>query len=41
MLSVVVLNKMVTKGKGTIRKYDFVGVGVVLLEEICHCGGRL
>ena len=28
-------------GSNTIRKYSFVGVGVVLLEEVCHCGGRL
>ena len=23
---------------GTIRKCGLVGVGVVLLEEVCHCG---
>ena len=28
-------------GSGTIRRYGFVGVGVVLLEEVCHCGGGL
>ena len=24
-------------GSGTIRRYGFVGVGVTLLEEMCHC----
>jgi hypothetical protein len=24
---------------GTIRIYSLVGVGVALLEEVCHCGG--
>ena len=28
-------------GSGSTRRHDFVGVGVVLLEEVCHCGGRL
>ena len=28
-------------GSGTIRRCGLVGVGVPLLEEICHCGGRL
>jgi hypothetical protein len=23
---------------GTIRRYGLVGVGVALLEEVCHCG---
>ena len=23
---------------GTIRRYDFIGIGVALLEEMCHCG---
>ena len=26
-------------GSGTIRRCGFVGVGVALLEEVCHCGG--
>ena len=26
-------------GSGTIRRYDFVRVGMALLEEVCHCGG--
>ena len=26
---------------GTIRMYGFTGVGVALLKEACHCGGRL
>ena len=29
------------RGSGTIRRRGLVGVGVVLLEEVCHCGGRL
>ena len=29
------------KGSGTITRYSFIGVGVVLLEEVCHCGGGL
>ena len=28
------------KGSGTIRKCD-LEVGVVILEEVCYCGGRL
>lgn len=26
-------------GSGTIRKRGLVGVDVILLEEVCHCGG--
>lgn len=26
-------------GSSTIRRYCVVGVGVTLLEEMCHCGG--
>jgi hypothetical protein len=28
-------------GTGIIRNYDFVGIGVALLEEVCHSGGGL
>jgi hypothetical protein len=28
-------------GTGTIRRYGLVGVGVALLEEMCHCGHGL
>ena len=28
-------------GSGTIGKCDFVGVGMVSLEEVSHDGGRL
>jgi hypothetical protein len=28
-------------GSGTIRRYGLVGVGVVLLEDVCHCGDGL
>ena len=27
-------------GSGTVRRYDFDGVDMTLLEEVCHCGGR-
>jgi hypothetical protein len=28
-------------GNGTIRRCGLVGIGVALLEETCHCTGRL
>ena len=28
-------------GSGIIRKCGLVGVDMVLLEKVCHCGGRL
>ena len=28
-------------GTGTIRRYGLVGIGVVLLEKVCHCVGGL
>lgn len=28
-------------GNGTIGRCGFVGVGMALLEGVCHCGGRL
>ena len=28
---------MLGPGHGTIRRYGLVGVGVALLEEVCHC----
>ena len=28
-------------GSGSIRSCGFVGVGVTLLEEVCHCGDGL
>ncbi|MGE9574344.1 hypothetical protein ACQP3C_25135, partial [Escherichia coli] len=37
----VVLKKMAPKGSGTVRRCGFVGVGVALLEEVCHCGDGL
>ena len=27
-------------GSGTIRRCDLVGVGVAMLEEVCHFGDR-
>jgi hypothetical protein len=32
---------MPTPGSGTIRKCGLVGVGMALLEEVCHFGGGL
>ena len=28
-------------GRGTIRRCGLVGIDVSLLEEVCHCVGRL
>ena len=28
-------------GNDTIRSYNIVGIGVALLEGVCHCGSRL
>ena len=32
---------MLGPGSGTIRRRGLVGVGVALLEEVCHFGGGL
>jgi hypothetical protein len=32
---------MLGPGSGIIRNYGLTGVGVALLEEVCHCGGGL
>jgi hypothetical protein len=32
---------MLGPGIGCIRGYDLVGVGVALLEKVCHCGSVL
>ena len=32
---------MLDPGSGTIERCGLVGVGVVLLEEVCHCGSGL
>lgn len=37
---VVVCRKMAPKGKDAIKKCGLVGVGMVFLEEVCHCGDR-
>ena len=29
------------KRSGTIRRCDLVGIGMALLEEVCHCGHGL
>jgi hypothetical protein len=29
---------MLGPGSGTITRCSLVGVGVALLEEVCHCG---
>ena len=33
--------KMLGPGNGSIRRCGLIGVGVALLEEACHCEGRL
>jgi hypothetical protein len=30
---------MLGSGSGTIRRCGLLGVGVALLEEVCHCRG--
>ena len=35
----IVPNKLI--GNDNIRRCDFVEVGVILLEEVCHCVGGL
>ena len=32
---------MHSPGNGTTRRCGLNGVGVALLEEVCHCGGGL
>jgi hypothetical protein len=32
---------MLCPGSSTIRRNSLVGIGVALLEEVCHCGGGL
>ena len=27
------------KGSGTIRRYDYAGISIALLKEVCHCQG--
>ena len=41
MMVAAVCKKMTPKESRNIRRNDLVGVGLVLLEEMCHCGGRL
>ena len=36
-LNVIDLHKLI--GNGNIRRYGLVGVGAVLLEEVCHYEG--
>jgi hypothetical protein len=31
---------ILSPGNGTSRRCDLVGVGVALLEEVCHCEGE-
>ena len=40
-VAVVVWKKIAPKGNSPIRRCDLVGIGVVLLEEVCHCGGKI
>ena len=37
-IHVVILN-VLGPGNATIRRCGHVGVGMALLEEMCHCGG--
>jgi hypothetical protein len=30
---------MLSSGSGNIKRCELVGVGVALLEEVCHCAG--
>ena len=39
-LGLMCLNDRLT-ASGTIRSCGLVGVGVILVEEVCHCGGGL
>jgi hypothetical protein len=32
---------MLDPGSGTIRRCGLFGIGVALLEDVCHCGGGL
>ena len=38
-LNVIAPHKLI--GSGVIRRYSLVGVGVALLQEVCHCGNGL
>ena len=38
-LNVIGPHKLI--GSGTIRRCGLAGVGMVMSEEVCHCGGRL
>ena len=35
----MVVSVCLTLGSGTIRRYGLAGIGVALLEEVCHCVG--
>lgn len=41
MPTVMISKKMVPKGNGITKRCDFVGRGVVLLQEVCPCVGGL
>ena len=38
MVAVMVWKTMAPKGDGAIRRCGFIGVDIVLLKEVCHCG---
>jgi hypothetical protein len=40
LVHVVVLN-MLGPGNGPIRGCGLVGLGMALLKQVCHCGGRV
>ena len=39
--SLNVIDKLRFIGNGTIKRCDFAGIGMTLLEELYHCGGGL
>ena len=39
--SLNIIDKHKLIGNGTIKRCDFAGIGMTLLEELHHCGGGL
>ena len=39
--SLIVIGFYSLIGSGMIRMDGFVGVGIALIEDVCHCGGGL
>lgn len=38
-LNIIIPHKLI--GRGTFKRYDFVGISMALLEEVHHCEGGL